>query len=240
MTRLAFRRFPAGYRYSRYPGRRAGVLRWVLLVLGLLVCAAAYTYIHGDGGSNTPAKFVILASGTANEPRPGLPGDITQELQSAGQSSTGDRLRQYKDDTGTIPLRGLDPPTNISMGLAASALVILAALMFLRMRTEVSQALGPHSGATATIIGLTVAVVSVLANTLVIAVHALDGSPEAERLHRRRRIPARRVRPDHRRRPRRPPGHRRTERSRQEEEGAIPAHCGIINSARGTTEGWSW
>jgi hypothetical protein len=95
---------------------------------------------------------------------------------------TGDRLQQYKDDTGTIPLRGLDPATNISMGLAGGALVVLATLMFLRMRTEVSQALGPHSGTTATIIGLTVAVVSVLANTLVIAVHALDGSPEAERL----------------------------------------------------------
>jgi hypothetical protein len=95
---------------------------------------------------------------------------------------TGDRLRQYKDHDGTIPLRGLDTPTNIAMGLAAGAEVILAALMFLRMRTEVSQTLGPHSGSTASILGLTLALVSVLANTLVIAVHALDGSPEADRL----------------------------------------------------------
>jgi hypothetical protein len=34
---------------------------------------------------------------------------------------TGDRLREYKDETGAIPLRGLDIPTNISMGLAAGA-----------------------------------------------------------------------------------------------------------------------
>lgn len=95
---------------------------------------------------------------------------------------TGDRLQQYKDDTGTIPLRGLDMSTNISMGLASGAMVILAALMFVRMHTEVSQTLGAHSGPTALILGLTLALVSVLANTLVIAVHALDGSPEADRL----------------------------------------------------------
>jgi hypothetical protein len=95
---------------------------------------------------------------------------------------TGDRLQQYKDDTGSIPLRGLDMATNISMGLASGAMIILAALMFVRMRTEVSQTLGSHSGTTAFILGLTLALVSVLANTLVIAVHALDGSPEADRL----------------------------------------------------------
>jgi hypothetical protein len=95
---------------------------------------------------------------------------------------TGDQLRRYKDDTGTIPLRGLDTTTNIAMGLATGALMILATLMFLRMRTEVSQTLGPHSGTTADILGLTLALVSVLANTLIIAVHALDGSPEADRL----------------------------------------------------------
>ena len=97
---------------------------------------------------------------------------------------TGDRLRQYKDHDGTIPLRGLDTPTNISMALAAGAMAILAALMFLRMRTEVSQTLGPHSGTTASMLGLTLALVSVLANALVVAVHALDGSPEADRLDR--------------------------------------------------------
>jgi hypothetical protein len=95
---------------------------------------------------------------------------------------TGDRLQQYKDGTGTIPLRGLDAATNISMGMAVGAMVILASLMFLRMHTEVTQTLGPQSATTAFVIGLTVALVSVLANSLVVAVHALDGSPEADRL----------------------------------------------------------
>ena len=95
---------------------------------------------------------------------------------------TGYRLQQYKDDTGVVPLRGLDEVTNVSMGLALGAMIILAALMFIRMRAEVLNALGPDAGGTAIIISLALALVSILANTLVIAVHALDGSAEADRL----------------------------------------------------------
>jgi hypothetical protein len=95
---------------------------------------------------------------------------------------TGDRLQQYKDDAGTIPLRGLDEATNVLIGLALGAMMILAALMFIRMRSEVLDTLGTHADGTAIIIGLALALVSILANTLVIVVHALDGSAEADRL----------------------------------------------------------
>ena len=95
---------------------------------------------------------------------------------------TGDRLQQYKDDAGVIPLRGLDQATTVSMGLALGAMIVLAALMFIRMRAEVLSTLGPASGGTAIIISAALAVVSILANSLVIAVHALDGSAEADRL----------------------------------------------------------
>jgi hypothetical protein len=95
---------------------------------------------------------------------------------------TGDRLQQYKDDTGTIPLRGLDEATKVSTGLALGAMMILAALMFIRMRAEVLDTLGTQADGTAIIIGLALALVSILANTLVIVVHALDGSAEADRL----------------------------------------------------------
>ena len=65
---------------------------------------------------------------------------------------TGDRLQQYKDDAGVIPLRGLDEATTVSMGLALGAMIVLAALMFIRMRAEVLNTLGPASGGTAIII----------------------------------------------------------------------------------------
>jgi hypothetical protein len=91
---------------------------------------------------------------------------------------SGGRLRQYKDDTGTIPLRGLDAGTNISMGLAGGAIVILAALMFIRMRIEIQFALGAGAGILALVIPLTLAIVSAAANFLVVAVYALDGSEQ--------------------------------------------------------------
>jgi len=95
----------------------------------------------------------------------------------------GDRLRHYKNDAGTIPLRGLDEATAVAALMALAAMVVLAVMMFARMRTEVVDALGPGSGPTAAIISLTLAVVSVLANTLVVGVHALNGSIETDRLH---------------------------------------------------------
>jgi uncharacterized membrane protein len=94
----------------------------------------------------------------------------------------GDRLQQYKNDAGTVPLRGLDEFTTVAAVLALLAMAVLAALMFTRMHAEVIDALGPGAGGTAIIIGLTLAVISILANTLVVAVHALDGSAEADRL----------------------------------------------------------
>ncbi|MGH3253905.1 MAG: hypothetical protein ACRDOU_00630 [Streptosporangiaceae bacterium] len=95
---------------------------------------------------------------------------------------TGDRLQQYKNDAGTVPLRGLDDATMAIAGLAVVALATLGTLMYFRMHAEVIDALGPSAGVSAIIIGLTLAVVSVLANTMVIAVHALDGSAQADRL----------------------------------------------------------
>jgi protein-S-isoprenylcysteine O-methyltransferase Ste14 len=94
----------------------------------------------------------------------------------------GDRLQQYKNDAGSVPLRGLDEATMTIVALAIAAIATLATLMYCRMHAEVIDALGPSAGVTAVIIGLTLAVVSVLANTMVIAVHALDGSAQADRL----------------------------------------------------------
>src|ERR1700728_2586816 len=100
MTLFPSRRFSAGYRYPRYSRRRGGALWWILLALGLLGSAgAAYDHFHG-GPADGPAKYIIAASGTANEPRPGLPGDLAQELRSAGQSSTAATAYVLNPGTG--------------------------------------------------------------------------------------------------------------------------------------------
>ena len=60
---------------------------------------------------------------------------------------------------------------------------VVATLMFVRMRTEVVYALGSPAGVTVLVIALVLAVVSVLANFLVVAIHALDGSDQVARLN---------------------------------------------------------
>jgi len=95
---------------------------------------------------------------------------------------TGHRLRSHKDHSGAIPLADLDSLTRAAAAAAAGAIVVLATLMFTRMWTEVLDALGPDAGTSAFFIALTLAVVSILANSLVTAIHALDGSDQVARL----------------------------------------------------------
>ena len=160
------------FRHRRLPTvlRRVPRLVFGADALLLLYFYSGVTNVNWGSPLSAALVFAILLAG------------MVTGISFAFFRFTGDRLQQYKDDTGTIPLRGLDEATNLSIGLALGAMVILAALMFIRMRAEVMDSLGPHAGGTAIIIGLALALVSILANTLVIAVHALDGSAEADRL----------------------------------------------------------
>ena len=97
-------------------------------------------------------------------------------------SFAGYRLRGYKDHSGGIAFGDLDALTRVACGAAAVGMAAIAALMFIRMRTEVLYALGSQGWVTAVVIALVVAVVSLLANFLVVAIHALDGSDEVARL----------------------------------------------------------
>lgn len=94
----------------------------------------------------------------------------------------GDRLRHYKNDEGTLSFAGMDGWTKTSAALAIVTVTVLAPLMFIRMRTEVLNDLGSQAQGTAIVVGLTLAVVSILAVFVTVAVHALDGSPETDRL----------------------------------------------------------
>jgi hypothetical protein len=159
-------------RHRRMPAALRLVPRLVLAADGLLLLYffSGITNVNWGNPLSMALVFAVLLAA------------MVTGISFAFFRFTGDRLQQYKDDTGIIPLRGLDEATNASMALAAAAMVILAALMYLRMRAEVINVLGHRAGFNAIIIGLTLALVSILANTLVIAVHALDGSAEADRL----------------------------------------------------------
>ena len=95
----------------------------------------------------------------------------------------GHRLRGYKDHSAAVAFSDLDGLTRAACWASAAGIAMLAALMFIRMRAEVLYALGPNGWTTALVIALALAVVSALANFLVVAIHALDGSHEVARLN---------------------------------------------------------
>jgi hypothetical protein len=97
---------------------------------------------------------------------------------------TGHRLRGHKDHTGTVHRDDLDGFTRIITGVAVVVIFVIAALMFLRMHTEVLYALGLQAGLTALLIASGLAIVSAAANFLVVAIHALDGSDDVARLEK--------------------------------------------------------
>lgn len=95
---------------------------------------------------------------------------------------TGHRMRTHKTHGGTVHHDELDGLTKTAFAAAMTVVTVVAALMFFRIHSEVVSALGPGAGATAMVIPLAVAVVSAVANYLVVLIHALDGSDEVHRL----------------------------------------------------------
>jgi hypothetical protein len=95
---------------------------------------------------------------------------------------TGHRLRAHKGHSGGIHFDALDRLTKTTAWLAGADIAAITTIMFTRMRSEVLYALGPHAWATALIIALMLAVVGALANFLIVAIRAIDGSDEVDRL----------------------------------------------------------
>lgn len=97
-------------------------------------------------------------------------------------SFAGHRLRTHKNHAGTIHREDVDGVTSAAFVIAIVVIAVLAGLMFLRIQTEVLYALGGQAQATALVIAVAVSVVNAVANFLVTAIHALDGSDQTARL----------------------------------------------------------
>jgi len=95
---------------------------------------------------------------------------------------TGYRFRSHKSHEGTPDLHELDGLTKAASWAAAAVIAVLAVLMYLRMHSEVIGALSGEAGDSALVIPLSVALVSAVANCLVVLIHAFDGSDEVARL----------------------------------------------------------
>jgi ABC-type multidrug transport system fused ATPase/permease subunit len=97
---------------------------------------------------------------------------------------TGHRWRSQKDDRGLPAFDEVDGLTKAASVAAMAVIGVLAVLMYLRMHTEVIDALGTQAAQTALVIPLAVAVVSAVANFLVVGIHAVDGSDEVHRMEK--------------------------------------------------------
>jgi hypothetical protein len=97
---------------------------------------------------------------------------------------TGHRMRSHKGHDGSVHVGDLDGFTKATFVTALGLITMLALMMFIRMRAEVLGAVVGPAGATALVIPLALAVVTAVANYLVIAIHTFDGSDEVGRLDR--------------------------------------------------------
>lgn len=94
----------------------------------------------------------------------------------------GHRLKALRDGAGEIRLLGAGRATRVLLAISAVLILTLGFLMYTRVHQEVADALGPGGLGTAAAMGLVFAVLGMVANAFVIAVHALDGSVATERL----------------------------------------------------------
>jgi hypothetical protein len=159
-------------KHQRLPGWLKHVPKLVLLVDFILLVYFFSGVTNVDWASPMSVSLGFAA----------LLGVMVTTLSFGFLAFTGYRLRSYKDHAGAIAHRELDGLTRAACGAAACGAIVIAVLMFVRMRAETLDALGTAGWVTADVIALVLAVVSLLANFLVLLIHALDGSDEVAKL----------------------------------------------------------
>ena len=105
-------------------------------------------------------------------------------------SLTGTRLRGCRTALGEIDWSVMGRTTRAMLGVSAVVTAALAVLMYVRVTGEALSAtqVGYLSGAGTQVLGLVFALLSAAANLGVIAVHALDGSADADELRHSGRL----------------------------------------------------
>jgi hypothetical protein len=136
----------------------------------LLYFFAGITNVNWHAALSTELGFAVTLAG------------MVTLLSYGFLSFTGHRMRSYKNHAGTVHLDELDGFTKAAFGTAMMVVAVLAALMYVRIHSEVLIAAPSGAGLTALGIPLAVAVVSAVANLLVVLIHTLDGSDEVARL----------------------------------------------------------
>lgn len=96
----------------------------------------------------------------------------------------GTRLRGYKDIHNKFHWRELDGTTYACVAGAVVAAISIAVMMYIRVREEIMNALGPAASSMAIVFAVVFAILTVLSNLAIVAIHALDGSNLTARVER--------------------------------------------------------
>ena len=145
------------------------------LVIMLDFCIFAYYFgeiTDENWGSPLSAHLTlaILLGGTATTAIVGL-------LLCAGS-----RLRVYKDHSGVVRIRDIDALTGAMASGSFAMIAVFCALLFVRMRADIADALGAAAAEKAILIASMLAVVSAMGNVLVMVTRSRDGSDDLARL----------------------------------------------------------
>lgn len=113
---------------------------------------------------------------------------------------TGDRIKTFRGELGEVLWRVVGATTWLMIAVSLVVVVALAVLMYSRVMGEVLAAGDAVQAGMATPLGLVFAVISAVANLSVVAVHALDGSPQSDQQRQVGRLLRRHQQALHRRR----------------------------------------
>lgn len=95
---------------------------------------------------------------------------------------TGMRIRAFRTELGEVAWSAVGALTWVMIGVSGALLAALSMLMYARVSTEVLTQVIGSTGAAAGTLAAIFALLSVVANLAVVAVHALDGSFAAREL----------------------------------------------------------
>ena len=113
---------------------------------------------------------------------------------------TGERIRIFRGELGEVRWRLVGSSTWVMVAGAGLVVLALAVLMYTRVTGEVALAGGLVAPGSVTSVGLVFAALSAVGNLSVVAVHALDGSPQTQQGRRVGRLLRRHEREVHRHR----------------------------------------
>lgn len=159
-------------RHSRLPW----LVRQIPRLVAVIDCVVLFTFC-GE-------IFNVLLNDPLRTPIPSLAAALLAVLASGVAYTwlalTGDRLKVFRGELGEVLWRVVGATTWFMIAGSVVLVTALAVLMYSRVFDEIQTAGDAVAAGTAAPLGVVFAVISAVANLSVVAVHALDGSPEAD------------------------------------------------------------